>query len=220
MSRESKAGVEPAVSAIVLSGGRSKRLGADKALLLLDGQPLLARTIETMATLSDDLIVVTNDPESHRPAARPARLVPDVTPGIGSLMGIYSGLRACRHPQAIVVACDMPFLSVVLLRYMISLAGDYDVVIPRQGRWFEPLHAIYGRNCLPAIEQVLASGQRQIVAFFDDVRVRYVDEEELDVFDPHRLSFLNVNTSEDWELIARRAAGRGEGWPAVGVTCR
>ncbi|MFC2023629.1 molybdenum cofactor guanylyltransferase [Chloroflexota bacterium] len=210
----------PAVSAIVLSGGKSKRLGEDKALLMLDGEPLLARTIRSMGALSDDLIVVTNHPQSHRAAAWPARLVPDETPGLGSLVGVYSGLKACRHPKAIVVACDMPFLSVPLLRYMVPLSRGYDVVIPRRGRFLEPLHAIYGRTCLPAIERVLASGRRRIVAFFDAAKVRFVEEEEVSTFDPHHLSFLNVNTLEDWELIKGHAARRGEDSSASELACR
>ena len=205
---------EAAISAVVLAGGRSKRLGKDKALLMLNGQPLLARAVHTVAALSDDLIVVTNHPESHGVAASPARMVPDEVPGVGSLMGLYSGLKACRHPRAVVVACDMPFLSITLLRYMASLAGDYDAVVPRQGKWFEPLHAAYGRTCLPAIEEALARGQRQIISFFDDVRVRYVDGHELDAVDPEHQSFLNVNTDRDWKLIVRRAEGDGETAPS------
>jgi FdhD protein len=196
---------EPAISAVVLAGGRSKRLGKDKALLMLNGQPLLARTVQTVAALSDDLIVVTNHPVSHGAAASPARMVPDEVPGVGSLMGLYSGLKACRHPRAIVVACDMPFLSITVLRYMASLADECDAVVPRQGKWFEPLHAVYGRTCLPAIEEALARGQRQIISFFDDVQVRYVDGHELEAVDPRHQSFLNVNTDQDWKRIVRHA---------------
>jgi molybdopterin-guanine dinucleotide biosynthesis protein A len=188
-------------SVVILAGGQSSRLGQDKAFLVLDGQPLVARTAHRLAALSDDLIVVTNDPARYEPLGLPARLLPDERPGEGSLMGIYSGLKAARYSHAVVVACDMPFLNLALLRTMLPLANGYDVVIPRLDGLLEPLHAIYGQACLPAMARLLERGQRQIIAFFHEVRVRYVEEDEVDRFDPLHLSFLNVNTPEDWERV-------------------
>jgi molybdopterin-guanine dinucleotide biosynthesis protein A len=187
------------ISAVILAGGKSTRLGRDKSFLLVDGQPLVARVVERVSFLSDDLIVVTNDAARYEPLALPARLVPDERRGEGSLMGIYSGLKAARHPQSLAVACDMPFLSLSLLRYMLSVAEGYDVVIPRIGGFLEPLHAVYSKACLPAMDKLLAQGRRQIIAFFHEVRVRYVEEDKVDRFDPQHLSFVNVNTPEDWE---------------------
>jgi molybdopterin-guanine dinucleotide biosynthesis protein A len=198
---------KPAISAIVLAGGKSSRLGKDKAFLLLDGQPLVALTVHQLATLSDDLIVVTNDPARYEPLELPARLLPDERPGEGSLMGIYSGLKAAHHSHALVVACDMPFLNLPLLQYMLPLADGYDVVIPRLEGMLEPLHAVYSKACLPAMARLLEQGERQIIAFFHEVRVRYVEEDEVDRFDPHHLSFLNVNTTEDWDLVQRLSTG-------------
>lgn len=189
----------PDVSVVVLAGGQSKRLGRDKSRLALDGQPLLARIVGQLSALSDDLIVVSSDSESFEEMDLPVRLVPDEQRGVGSLMGIYSGLKAARHRHALALACDMPFLNLPLLRYMLTLADGHDVVIPRVGGWLEPLHAIYGQVCLPAMSRVLQQGRRQIIAFFDDVRVRYVEEHEIDRFDRQHLSFVNINTPEDWE---------------------
>jgi molybdopterin-guanine dinucleotide biosynthesis protein A len=195
------------VSAIVLAGGQSKRLGRDKALLEVEGQPLLARTVLRLAALSDDLLIVAGDPGRYKPLALPARLVSDERPGTGSLMGIYSGLHAARHPYALVVACDMPFLNLALLRYMLPLADGYDVVIPRLGGLYEPLHAIYSKSCLAHMSRLLEGGRRQIIAFFDQVQVRYVDEGEIDRFDPQHLSFVNVNTLDDWERMQESLSG-------------
>jgi len=189
------------VSGVVLAGGQSSRLGRDKSLLEIEGQPLLARTVRILAKFSDDLLVVTNTPERYAPLALPVRFVADEQPGVGSLMGVYSGLKAARSPRALVVACDMPFLNPALLDYLISLAGEYDVVIPRLGGLPEPLHAVYSRACLPAMEKVLRQGKRQIIAFFDQVRVRWVEERELAPLDPRRLSFLNINTPQDWARV-------------------
>jgi len=189
------------VSAVVLAGGQSQRFGKEKSLLLVDQQPLLARTVQTLASLSDDIIVVTNEPARYEALDLPVRFVPDERRGVGSLMGIYSGLKAARRPQALTVACDMPLLNLDLLRYMLGLVEGYDVVIPRMGDLLEPLHAIYGRACLPAMARLLEQGRRQIVAFFPEVRVRYVQEDEIDRFDALHLSFFNVNTPQDWERV-------------------
>jgi molybdopterin-guanine dinucleotide biosynthesis protein A len=203
MSRERTFRPGPNASIVVLAGGQSRRLGQNKAFLVLDGQPLVARTVDRLAALSDDFLVVTSEPNRFEHLELSVRLVPDERPGEGALMGIYSGLRAARHAHALVVACDMPFLSLPLLRYMLDLANDYDVVIPRVAGLLEPLHAIYGQACLPAMRRLLDQGQRRIIAFFDQVRVRYVEEDEVARSDPRRLSFINVNTPEDWERVQR-----------------
>jgi molybdopterin-guanine dinucleotide biosynthesis protein A len=193
-------------SAVVLAGGESRRLGQDKSLLILDGQPLLVRTLDRLAAVSDDLIVVTNTPQRYQHLHLAARLVRDERPGVGSLMGIYSGLKAARHDRALVVACDMPFLSLPLLRHLLTRDPACDVVIPRLGDWPEPLHAVYDKACLPAIERVLARGRRQIVAFFDQVCLCEVTAAEIDRLDPRHLSFVNVNTIEDWARVQALAA--------------
>lgn len=197
----------PEASGIVLAGGQSQRLGTDKAFVKVGGVPLIERVLSQLRELSDDVLIVTNGVESY--ADLGVRVVRDVWPGMGSLGGIYSGLQATRHERAIVVGCDMPFLDLRLLRFMILLSGDYDVVIPRLDRLLEPLHAVYSRACLGPIEGLLQAGDLRVVGFFGQVRVRYVDQTELAVFDPERLSLFNVNTPEDLgraqELAGRRA---------------
>ena len=191
----------PGVSAIILAGGQSKRLGKDKSLLLMDGRPLVAHAVDKLSALSDDLMVVTNSPERYEPLALPVRFVPDDRPEVGALMGIYSGLKAARYPLALAVACDMPFLNRSLLEYMLPLTDGHDLVIPRLGGFLEPLHAIYSKACLPAMARLLDQGRRQIVGFFHEVRVRYVEEDEIERFDPRHLSFVNVNTPQDWRRV-------------------
>jgi molybdopterin-guanine dinucleotide biosynthesis protein A len=193
----------PQISVIVLAGGQSRRLGIDKSLLEIEGQPLIARTVRSLESLSDDLIIVTNEPSRYRSLALAARFVPDERRGLGSLMGIYSGLKTARYSHALAVACDMPFLSLPLLRFMASLTEGVDVVIPRLGELVEPLHSVYGMACLPFMAALLAEGRRKITAFFPEVRVRYVEEQEIDLFDPSRLSFVNVNTPEDWKSVQK-----------------
>ncbi|MBC8447885.1 MAG: molybdenum cofactor guanylyltransferase [Chloroflexi bacterium] len=186
------------ISGIVLAGGQSQRMGTDKALLQMDGQPLIGWVLERLQQLSDDLIIVAKDtaPYTHLGA----RLVTDAYPGQGVLVGLHAGLKAARYPRALAVACDMPFLDLRLLRYMIVAGRGHDAVLPRIGGYPEPLHGLYRvKSCLPAIEQALDSGQFKMTSFLPSVQVRYVEEHEVGLFDPQHLSFFNVNTPEDWE---------------------
>jgi molybdopterin-guanine dinucleotide biosynthesis protein A len=195
------------VSGIVLAGGQSSRLGIDKSLVNVNGQSLIEQIVAKLDRLSSDVIIVTNSPEKHDHLG--ARLVGDIYPGKGSLGGIYSGLRAATNAYSLVVACDMPFLDLNLLRYMILLARGHDVVIPRIKGLTEPLHAIYSKSCLEPIDRLLARGGFKIIDFFSEVRVRYVEEGEVDIFDPHHLSFFNVNTPSDLEEL-KELARRGK----------
>jgi len=188
----------PEISAIVLAGGKSQRLGVDKSQLKLNGKWLLQQILNTLATLSDDLLVVANGDKEF--ARLPARIVPDACPYTGPLGGIYSGLQAMRYERGLFVACDMPFLNLDLLRHMILLSADFDVVIPSIIDKTEPLHAIYSKTCIRPIEDLLRRDDLRIVHFFPHVRVRYVRENEVDVFDPEHLPFFNINTPDDLEL--------------------
>jgi molybdopterin-guanine dinucleotide biosynthesis protein A len=191
------------VSGIVLAGGQSSRLGTDKSSINVNGQSLIEHIVAKLTRLSDDVIIVTNSPDEYDHLE--ARLVGDIYPGKGALGGIYSGLRATANAYSLVVACDMPFLDLNLLRYMIILAREHDVVIPRIGGLPEPLHAIYSKNCLEPIDRLLARGGLKIIDFFSEVRVRYVEKGEVDIFDPQHLSFFNVNTPNDLEEMKKLA---------------
>jgi molybdopterin-guanine dinucleotide biosynthesis protein A len=185
----------PPLSAIILAGGRSRRFGTDKALIPWRGRPLIETVLEAVSQVTSESIVVTNSPQPLRELS--ARLVPDELPGTGSLVGIHSGLKAARHDHSLVVACDMPLLNLELLTHMAAQPRDYDVLIPRTAEGVEPLHAIYGRACIDPIARVLHDGGRRIIQFFPQVRVRYLEQKQVDRFDPHHLSFFNINTPQD-----------------------
>jgi molybdopterin-guanine dinucleotide biosynthesis protein A len=193
------AGETPAtpISAVILAGGRSTRLGQDKAFLKVNGQTLIERLIDRLAQLSEEIIIVTNDVDQYEHLE--ATVISDLVPGKAALGGLHSGLRAASNPHSLVVACDMPFLNLSLLRYMQGFVASYDVVVPRVGEFAEALHAIYAKSCLPYIERQLRSGDLQISHFFPTVRVRYVEQQEIETFDPDHLSFFNINSQEDLE---------------------
>ena len=193
------------LSGIVLAGGQSQRMGRNKALMLLEGQTLVARVLDRLSPLCDELIISTNDVEPY--ADLPVRVVPDVFPVGCALSGIHAGLVAMQNERAVVVACDMPFLSRPLLRYMTVVSSGHDVVVPRVGGFYEALHAVYSVRCVEPIARLLTEGPRRVVDFFPQVRVREVTEDEVRLFDAE-LSFFNVNTSEEWVEVQRLVSGK------------
>ena len=190
-----------AITAVILAGGQSRRLGRDKAVEPFDGEPLIRRVIRraSEAASAQQVVVVVAEPQ--RAAALPLDeehlTAIDVFPDCGSLGGIYTGLDASTTEWSLVTACDMPFLSAPLLAHMAGLRDDVDAVVPVVDGRPEPTHALYNRRCLPAIEARLRAGQLKISGFFDDVAVRYVTENEIRDFDPDLLSFFNINRPED-----------------------
>src|SRR5512136_1448034 len=152
----------PEFSGVILAGGKSRRMGRDKGQLMLQGETLTARAVRTLSALTDDVILVTNTPEPFKGLS--ARLTGDVIPGGGALSGIHAGLTAARHEWTLVVACDMPFLNLELLRYMAGLATGPSAaaVVPRWQGELETLHTFYSRQCLAVIEPILHRGGGRI----------------------------------------------------------
>jgi molybdopterin-guanine dinucleotide biosynthesis protein A len=185
------------VSGIVLAGGASVRLGQDKALVEIAGRTLVERVVDVLRSVVDEIVLVTPSPE--RLAWLGLSAVGDVYPGVGTLGGLHAGLSAIGSPYGLVVGCDMPLLKRGLLAYMISQIGDAEVIMPRVGRFYEPLHAIYARSILSTLEARILAGQRRIRQACDGLRTRYVLEDEIARYDPEHLSFYNVNTPQELE---------------------
>jgi molybdopterin-guanine dinucleotide biosynthesis protein A len=197
-----------AFSGVILAGGHGSRLGGvNKALLEVGGRPNVARVLEALGPLCQDLVIVANDLEL---ASWPGvRLVLDREPHAGVLPALAEGLAAAGGERAIVVACDMPFLSTALLRDLVQRSAEVDVVIPVVDGRPEPMHAVYRRlPCLEAIRAALAAGERRMISFLDRLRVERVDEANLRALDPELRSFFNTNTPED--LALARSLAREE----------
>jgi molybdopterin-guanine dinucleotide biosynthesis protein A len=198
------------VDGVILAGGQSRRMGQDKALMVLGGRTLLQRVIDVLAPICAELILVANEPERYARFA--LKTVSDVFPGAGSLGGLYSGLAASRSESVIAVACDMPFLNASLLGYMEEQSREADAVVPDLSAAtlspgekpkakqldLHPLHAVYRRACLAPIEAQLRAGDLRMMGFFEQVNVRFVKRAEILRLDPQLRSMANLNTPEEW----------------------
>jgi molybdopterin-guanine dinucleotide biosynthesis protein A len=206
------------VSIAVQAGGRSRRMGRDKALIPLAGKRLIEYALDHLQGLTDDLFITTNQPELLKHLG--LRLVPDEVPGQGALYGLRTALLAAQHDNVLIVACDMPFIQRELIEHMFSLAGQADVIIPEQDGNFEPMLALYrASTCLPEIERALKGQQFRVISFFPGVSILPIDTEVLDLYDPHRLSFFNINTPEEIqqaeEILRNFPSAQGENNPNI-----
>ncbi len=184
---------------IVLAGGKSSRLGQDKASVELEGRTLLQRSVANLEFLGSDIVIVAAPGQVLPRLESACRLITlrDIVPGQGPLIGLYTGLRHAENQYCFVVACDMPFVQRPLVEYMADAAAGYDVVMPRRARGLEPLHAIYGRSCIGSIESSIGAGVHKIDGFIEKVSVKYLEASEIENLDPQGLSFFNINTPAD-----------------------
>ena len=170
------------VSCIVLAGGKSTRLGRDKLSELIGGTILLQRVVDTLSLFDSEIIIVAPQPSSLPKIASHSRIriVRDIYPGKGALGGIYTGLMASRSFYNLVVAADMPFLNGNLLQYMLDVAAGMDLVAYREGDRFEPLHAVYSRNCMIGLAELLPLSNVRLIEILRFAKTRYLALEEIE----------------------------------------
>jgi len=191
----------------VLAGGRSRRLGQDKAQITINGVSLLQRVVNTLSVLNNDILVVTSTVNPPLDVTGPKlRIVEDIFPGKGPLGGVYTGLKASGSPQNIVVGCDMPFINLNLLTIMVDHAAGYDAVIPRVGTLVEPLHAVYSTACVEIFKRQIEADRLSIWEVLELLKIHHIEKETIESVDPAHLSFFNVNTLAELETARRLAA--------------
>ena len=196
------------MTSIILAGGKSSRLGRNKALQVIDGRSLIQWVVDRVSMLSTEIIIVTANGEAVPSYSTvEIKTVADIYPEKGPLVGIYSGLISSSGSRAMAVGCDTPFLSVSLLKYMTQICSIYDVVVPRIKNKLEPLCAVYSKNCSNPIQRLLEQDELRIDRLFGMVKVKYVEEDEVNRFDPKHLSFFNINSQADLDR-ARKLATR------------
>ncbi|MCZ7626531.1 MAG: molybdenum cofactor guanylyltransferase [Candidatus Methylomirabilota bacterium] len=185
------------MTGIVLAGGKSSRMGVNKAFIEFGGKRLIEATVECLRSLFPEVLVIANDPLRY--AYLGVKVVPDLIPDSGSLGGIYTGLATASHPACFIVACDMPFLNIDLIKLLVREAEGWDVVVPRVKGELQPLHAVYAKSCLPLIKESIDASVLKIARFFPKAKVKIIDEPALRAVDPDLLGFVNVNTPLELE---------------------
>ncbi|OPY89492.1 MAG: putative molybdenum cofactor guanylyltransferase [Syntrophus sp. PtaU1.Bin208] len=193
---EAEKAMKERMTGIILSGGKSSRMGINKAFLEIDGDRLIDRTVSLFKELFSEVILVTNEPLLY--LDQDVALVTDIYKRKGPLGGLYAGLYYASFDYAFLCACDMPYLNVEFIRYMMGKVAGYDVVIPETSEGYFPLHAIYSRRCLPTIKNLLERGDRlKVVGVFKGMRVLTIPEPVIRSYDPDGRMFLNINTEQD-----------------------
>lgn len=184
------------VTGIILAGGVSKRLGyRNKALLKIGRKSVIEHIIAALAEVTEDILLITNSPGEYGHLGLP--VFRDILPGSGSLGGIHTGLKVSRTHHNLMVACDIPFVPPRLLTFLVSQMKGYDVSMPVTPDGFQPICAIYSKNCIKPIEAQIKTGNLKIIDFFPDVRVNRVDLAVLyPGYEPDM--FFNINTSKDY----------------------
>ena len=186
-------------SAIVLCGGRSRRMGRDKASLPFGNATLLERVVAAVASVTDEVVVVGRS----SPTLSFARVMPDATEGLGPLGGLLTGLDAATRPLVLLVSCDMPLLVPEVLGRLLELVGDADACVPRIAGRAMPTCAVYATRVTDIVRARLQTDDRSLRGLLDTLRVRWVDADELRDVDPDLLSFLDCDTPEEYAAALR-----------------
>jgi len=184
-----------AVSAAILAGGGSMRMGRNKAFARLAGVRLVDRARRAVARFADDVMLVTNQLAPF--ADFPGRVVLDNIPHRGPLCGLETALAHAHHPVLFVMPVDNPFVARPLIAYLAQFAPHYDAVYCRGPLGSEPLLGFYRYTCVAAVRQMQAEGIWQLLRLPEYASVRLIDYPEALKFDPEGLSFFNINTPED-----------------------
>ena len=194
------------IAGVVLAGGRSRRIGATKALLPLGGSPLIEYVLTPLREVTQDIWLITNSPEEFRSIGLP--IATDVRPGCGALGGICTGLSVAEADYSLVLACDMPFVSADFLRVLAGKRDGWDVVIPRGIAGYEPLCAIYSKTCLTPICEQLDQRQFRITDLLNRVRTKVLDEHEMRGLGFDGRMFYNINTQAEYERVRSMITSR------------
>ena len=192
--------METEVTGVLLAGGKSRRMGEDKRYLIVGEQTLLERGLAVLrSTFQEVLVVIAQD---SLPLNIDARVVRDLVADCGSLGGVYTGLMQATTPYIFVAACDMPFLNQAVITQFIRRRTTADIVMAQLAARLHPMHAVYGKECLSAMEQMMMARQLKIqdLVSHTSLRVHYVTETDLFTIDPFGRSFHNVNTPADLEV--------------------
>ena len=189
------------MNASILVGGKSSRMGSNKAFLELKGKTFIELQIELLREMFDEIFISANTSSEYEYLNLP--IFKDVYPGKGPLGGIYTSLINSSSLHTFMLACDMPFVGPELIKYLKDLTKEYDVVIPNSEKGLEPLHAFYSKKCIDPIKRSLDENNLRIISFFPHVKVKIVELDSMASSDHFKNSIKNLNTIDDYEDVAK-----------------
>ena len=183
------------ISALILAGGKSCRMGADKALLEAGGITIVERILRQLRELFPEVLISANNPQKF--SFLGVRVVEDLCPGAGPIAGIAAGLSAAANELLFVTACDIPEIDIAFVQKLLALAPEYEIVVPvTADGHYEPLHAVYRRSVLGRIEELLSQGVFKIIELYDRCETQ-------EVYASSRTPLRNLNTREDYSSYLR-----------------
>jgi len=189
------------ITGIILSGGKSIRMGENKAFIEVEGVPIIGRIHKLFKSLFNEVIIVTNEKDLF--LSYDANLYGDLLPDRGALGGLYTGLFCSSFLYSFCVGCDMPFLKKPVIEYLIRNIDSFDVIVPKAEDGLQPLHAIYSKTCLEPIREMIEKGKYKIIDFYPMAKIRVIEAHEFRSLDPMAESFINVNTPEELLFIKK-----------------
>lgn len=189
------------MTAIILAGGKSTRMKCDKAFLKLGTKTVIELLISKLEKKFSKLLIIANDVGKY--ATFGIEVVSDIFPDKGPLGGIYTGLVSSGSFYNFIFGCDMPFINMEFIEYMIRSKGGADIVVPRWDGRFQPLHAIYSKRCAGLIKEHLNKDDPKITNLFSQVNVKIIEQGEVEGFVLGQALFANINTKEDYEAARK-----------------
>ena len=192
------------LSVAIQAGGMSSRMGSDKGLLPFGEGTLVEYILKQVRHLGSEVFVISNQPHTYRFLNIP--VFSDIYTGVGALAGLHTSIHYTNTDYVLVLACDMPYLNQGLIKHMIEIKEQADIIIPALGEngFLEPFRAIYSRSCLPSIEAAILAGKKRVISFFDDVEVLEIKTDVIHKFDPEGETFLNINTPDDYKRLVMK----------------
>lgn len=193
------------MTGIILAGGKSSRMGRNKAFIEWDGVPLIERSLAIFRSVFSEVIISSNHPELY--AKYGVKVIKDNYLDQGPLGGLEACLREAHCDYSFFAACDMPFLNTEVVRFMAKKIDGEDILVPEVDGRLHPLHAFYHKNCLSLIKERLESKRLKLVELLQLCNVRYVREEDFIDFPEIRLNFSNMNTPQECLVLQQRGNG-------------
>jgi len=185
------------ISGIILVGGKNSRIGVNKIQLQLEGKTLLEIMVNKLQSFFSEILIVIH--KNQKISIENIQIIEDIIPEKGSLGGLYSGLVHSSNDYNFVCACDMPYISLKIIKFLINKIENADVVVPKINGYYEPLCAVYSKSCINSIHERIEKNQLAIKEIFSEFHSKEISEHELKTMDPEMFSFFNINTKNDYQ---------------------